>query len=192
MPGGGFRLIMVFAVPDRYVTMVINPLLVGVSAIFLVLSVNDLIKFHRAGDLVSAQSRSMRRISQPPSISGTQPRSYYDVIVRRDIFSLTPAVVPSAVTTKEDLQIKLLGTSHVTGGKAFIIVEDSGGNESVYRLGDTIPNAGRIIEVWQDRAVILHDNHRVAISIPQDEMGTPDAEPMLPNRVRPRISNPVG
>jgi hypothetical protein len=80
----------------------------------------------------------------------------------------------------------------VTDDKPFAIVEDSGGNESVYRLGDTIPNPGRIIEVWQDRAVILHDNHRVAISIPQDEMGTPDAEPMLRNRVMPRISNPVG
>jgi type II secretory pathway component PulC len=193
MPGGGFRLIMVFAVPDRYVTMVINPLLVGVSAIFLVLSANDLIKLYRAGDLVSVQSRSTTRRMSQPSISGTQPRSYYDVIVQRDIFNLTPAaVVPSTVTTKEDLQIKLLGTSQVTDDKPFLIVEDSGGNESVYRLGDTIPNAGRIIEVWQDRAVILHDNHRVAISIPQDEMGTSDAEPMLPNRVRPRISNPVG
>jgi type II secretory pathway component PulC len=185
---------MVFAMPpQRYVTMILNPLLIGVAAIFLVLSANDLIKLHRAGNVVSAQPHPTRRISQPPSISGTQPRSYYDVIVQRDIFNLTPAtVIPSTVTTKEDLQIKLLGTSQVTDDKPFLIVEDSGGNESVYRLGDTIPNAGRIIEVWQDRAVILHDNHRVAISIPQDEMGTPDAEPMLPNRVRPLISNPVG
>jgi type II secretory pathway component PulC len=186
---------MVFAMPPhRYVTVVLNPLLIGVAAIFLALSANDLIKFHRAGALVSTQPHSAtRRISQPPSISGTQPRSYFDVIVQRDIFNLTPAAaVPSTVTTKEDLQIKLLGTSQVTDDKPFLIVEDSGGNESVYRLGDTIPNAGRIIEVWQDRAVILHDNHRVAISIPQDEMGTPDAEPILPNRVRPRINNPVG
>jgi type II secretory pathway component PulC len=192
---------MVFAMPpERYVTMVLNPLLIGVAAIFLVLSANDLIGFHRVGNVVSAQPHSMRRRSQPPGISGTQPRSYYDLIVQRDIFNLTAAVVPSTITTKEDLQIKLLGTSHVTDDKPFAIVEDSGGNESVYRLGDTIPNAGRIIDVWQDRAVILHDNHRVPISIPQDETGAPDAEPVVPdraerivpNRVRPRINNPVG
>jgi type II secretory pathway component PulC len=184
---------MVFAMPpQRYVTMILNPLLIGVAAIFLVLSANDLIKLHRAGNVVSAQPHPTRRISQPPSISGTQPRSYYDVIVQRDIFNLTPATAASTVTTKEDLQIKLLGTSHVTDDKPFLIVEDSGGNELVYRLGDAIPNAGRIIEVWQDRAVILHDNHRVTISIPQDETGVPDAEPTVPNRIRPRIKNPIG
>jgi hypothetical protein len=165
---------MVFAMPpQRYVTMILNPLLIGVAAIFLVLSANDLIKLHRAGNVVSAQPHPTRRISQPPSISGTQPRSYYDVIVQRDIFNLTPATAASTVTTKEDLQIKLLGTSHVTDDKPFLIVEDSGGNELVYRLGDAIPNAGRIIEVWQDRAVILHDNHRVTISIPQDRNRRP-------------------
>ena len=64
---------MVFAMPpQRYVTMILNPLLIGVAAIFLVLSANDLIKLHRAGNVVSAQPHSTRRILQPPSFSGTQ------------------------------------------------------------------------------------------------------------------------
>jgi hypothetical protein len=89
----------VFAMPpQRYVTMVLNPLLIGVAAILLVLSADDLIKFHRVGNVVFAQPHSTtRRISRPPSISGTQPRSYYDLIVERDIFNLTAAVVPSSV-----------------------------------------------------------------------------------------------
>jgi len=41
---------MIFAMPpQRYVTMVLNPLLVGVGAIFLVLSANDLIKLPSGG-----------------------------------------------------------------------------------------------------------------------------------------------
>src|SRR6266699_2321756 len=121
-----------------------------------------------------------------------QPRGYYDTIVQRDIFNLTPAPVESAVTANEDLQIKLLGTSHVSDDKPFAIVEDSGGNEALYRLGDMIPNAGRIVEIWQDRAIILHNGHRVALAIPRDETGEPDTEPNVPLRARrrPLINNP--
>jgi type II secretion system protein C len=184
---------MGFALPERYVTMVLNPLLVGVSAIFLALSVNDLIKLHLASDLVSGQPDSATRRLQPRSISGMQPRGYYDTIVQRDIFNLTPAPVESAVTTNEDLQIKLLGTSHVSDDKPFAIVEDAGGNEALYRLGDMIPNAGRIVEIWQDRAVILHNGHRVALAIPRDETGESDTEPNVPPRARrrPLINNPM-
>jgi general secretion pathway protein C len=182
-----------FALPERYVTMVLNPLLVAISAIFVALSVNDVIKLHLAGDVVSAQPESAARKSPLRNVSTTQPRGYYEAIVQRDIFNLTPAPAETAATANEDLQIKLIGTSQVSDNKPFLIVEDSGGDESIYRLGDVIPNAGRIIEIWRDRAVVLHNGHRVAIAIPRDETGTPDAEPAVPNRVRPRplINNPM-
>ena len=74
-----------------------------------------------------------------------------------------------------------------------MIVEDSSGTQSLYRLGDTIPNnVGRLVEVGQDRAVVLHKGHRVALTIPHDDDQGAAALAARPSGGRPRpFNNPA-
>jgi type II secretion system protein C len=91
------------------------------------------------------------------------------------------------------LQLKLLGTSHLSSGKPYIIVEDNDGEESLYRQGDTIPNVGRVLEIGRERAIILHNGKRVAIRFPHDDTGEVPAAPIFGGRMRRRgfINNPM-
>ena len=183
---------MEFALSQRYVTTGLNLLMVAVIAGLLALSVNDVIKLHLASEVVPPEPDASARLALQPAASTPRGRNYYDAIVQRDIFNLAPARVETTAVTNEDLQIKLLGTSQVSDGKPFMIVEDAGGDQSLYQLGDTIPNAGRVIEIWRDRAVVLHNGHRVAIAIPRDEMNSPDADPLVPSTpTRSPFNNPM-
>jgi type II secretion system protein C len=98
-------------------------------------------------------------------------QAYYQLIVRRDIFNLKPAAAVAQNTAQaapedDDLRITLLGTSHISGARAFAIIEDQNGDQVLYRQGDMIPDAGEILAIGHDRALILHNGHRVAIEIP--------------------------
>ncbi len=83
----------------------------------------------------------------------------------------------------EDLQIHLLGTSLLTNGKPFAIIEDQSGRESLYRTGDQIVGVGQLLEIEKNRAIILHDGHRVAVEIPRDQ---PAPVPIAPPPPRHR------
>lgn len=158
-----------FNLSERYV-LIIN-LLIGVVLIpyFLALGVSDTIKLHYAGNVLPgsseyAHSRSRAAVDMPRS------RAYYDVIARRDIFNLAPArqAAPPPVEN-ENLNIRLIGTSQQSSGSPYAIIEDTGGNQLLYRLGDEIPNAGKLLEVSKNRVIILHNGHRVALELPHDE-----------------------
>jgi general secretion pathway protein C len=187
---------MGFSFSERYVT-ILNFLLIAVIVYFLAQSVSDAIKLHLASDVVPAGTESVARHASRANLAGRRPRPYYDAIIQRDIFNLAPAP-ESASQQDEDIQLKLLGTSHLTSGKPFVIVEDSGGNQSLYRLGDTIQNVGRVVEISESRVVILHNGHRVAIEIP----GADDAQatherpfintPMIRRRLRAPARSTVG
>jgi general secretion pathway protein C len=163
---------MVFNLPDRYM-LLLNGLLVGVVAIFLALNVSDVVKLRLAANAVPSEPETAAASGRSPLLAiGIRPRALYDAITQRDIFNLTPAP-ESAPAENEDLQVKLLGTSQLSSGKPFAIIENQSGDQSLYRLGDTIPGAGQLLEVSRDRVVVLHNGRRVALTIPRIE-GQPD------------------
>ena len=174
---------MYFRFLQQYVA-VLNLFLIGIIVYFLALAVSKGIKLHLAWIDVSSLSQSNRQKPSQQPQAGLQPRAYYDTIVQRDIFNRAPVAPTPAPVENENLNITLIGTSHLNIGKPFIIVETSDGEQSLYRQGDTIPDVGRVLSISRNRAVVLHNGHRVALQIPKaGEGGTP--EPM-PFGLRPR------
>lgn len=159
---------MGFNISERYV-IGLNVLLVALIAYLAARSVSDVIALRLASSAVPAESGPVGATGG--HAVGAHPRPYYDAIVRRDMFNLAPAPVAAVAPAEdEDLQLTLLGTSHLTEGKPFAIIQNSTQNQSLYRLGDTIPNAGKLIEVTKDRVVVLHNGHRVAVEMTHQGM----------------------
>jgi general secretion pathway protein C len=154
---------------ERYV-MGLNLLLIAVLAYFLALSVNDIILGRVAG---SARPLVPSLIGAEPSAPVVHPRSFYEAISKRDIFNLVPVVeAPAEVAT--NLHIRLLGTSSLTLSQPFIIVEDDNNHEqSLYRLGDDIPDAGKLVSVYKNHAIIDHQGHRTKLEMPTDQNAAP-------------------
>jgi type II secretion system protein C len=170
---------------ERYVT-VLNFLLTGTIVYFLAQSVSTAIRLHLAAVAVSSVPEFASHTPARRSQAGPRPRAYYTAIVQRDIFSRAPAAAP-ALVENENLDITLVGTSHLSTGKPFIIVETPEGDQSLYRLGETIPNVGRVLSISHNRAVVLHHSHRVALQIPND---VPPQAPFGLRR-RPFMGNPM-
>jgi len=174
--------------PQQYV-VVLNLLLIALVVYFLALAVRNGIKLHLARVEVSSLPES-NHVRQPTQ-AALQPRASYNTIVQRDIFNLAPVAPTPAPIVDENLNITLIGTSHLSLSKPFIIVETQDGEQSLYREGDTIPNVGRVLSISRSRAVVLHNGHRVALQIPNPgEGGNPGEfslpEPMPFGFTRPR------
>jgi len=161
-------------------------LLIGLAIFpFLGLSATDLFKLHRASGVLPEESEYAR--SAPARLgAGTHPRAYYNPIVTRDIFNLAPPP-EAAPVENETIDVKLIGTSQISAGKPYAIIEDANGRQSLYRVGDQVPDAGQLVEVATNRAVVLHNGHRVAIEIPKAGL-TPGAP--LNFRPTPLIRRP--
>ncbi|HVB83126.1 MAG TPA: type II secretion system protein GspC [Candidatus Binataceae bacterium] len=154
---------------ERHV-MALNLLLIAILAYFLALSVNDIILGRVAGD-TSAHLPSL--LGAEPIAPVARPRAYYEAISKRDIFNLVPATeAPVEVAT--NLHIRLLGTSTLTLSQPFVIVEDDNNHvQSLYRMGDEIPGAGKLVGVYKDHAIILHQGRNTRLDMPTDQNGTP-------------------
>ena len=154
---------------QRHVTA-LNFLLIAGLAYFAAQCVNDIVKRTMAtDDAPVAVSTAFK-----PS-TGVRTRTYYDAIVKRDIFNLVPQDNAPAPVVAEDLHLKLLGTSLLSRSKPYAILEDQAGNQSLYQLGEDIPDAGRLVSVEPNRAIIDRGGRRVAIDIPPSEI--PEAGP---------------
>jgi len=180
---------MYFRFPQQYVA-VLNLILIAGIAYFLALGVSNGIKLHLAGiQAVGISEAGAPKQSRRPQI-GPRPREYYDTIVQRDIFSLAPAPIPTPLQN-ENLDVTLIGTSHLSLSKPFIIVETTDGEQALYRQGETIPNVGRVLSISRNQAIVFHNGHRVALQIPNPgESGTSAPVPSgLPSR---RFRGPRG
>jgi general secretion pathway protein C len=169
-----------FDLPERYLTWLNR--LIGVVLIpyFLAYCVSDAIKLHYAATVVPAAAEYSH--NERPRPVGPLPRQFYEVIVHRDIFNLTPAPenVPVA---DEHLDATLVGTSQVSAGKPYAIIENSG-NQAVYRVGDIVPGAGQLLSVNRNRVVILHDGRRVALELPDAGLTPGPALKPVPGQMR--------
>jgi general secretion pathway protein C len=163
---------MTLRLSERYV-MALNLLLIAILAYFLALSVNDII----LGRVADASAHLPSLLGAEPTAPVTRPRTFYDAISRRDIFNLVPVTeAPAEVAT--NLHIHLLGTSTLSLSQPFIIVEDDNNHEqSLYRMGDDIPDAGKLVGVYKDHAIVLHEGRRIKIQMPAEDNGAPAEVP---------------
>lgn len=198
---------MTLNLSERY-TILLNVLLVATIAYFAALSVSDVFALRLAANAVPPANGHG---AAPAENGEARPAGYYQLISRRDIFNVTPAsAVPvqnAQAAQDDDLRITLLGTSHISSGRAFAIIEDQNGDQVLYRRGDMIPDAGQIIFIGKERAVILHNGRQIAIAIPDlgggpatpgEERGGPmvvprgGIVPRMPPRFRRRLGLPMG
>jgi type II secretion system protein C len=161
-----------FRFPQYYIAL-LNFFLITIIVYFLALSVSAAIKLHLAGSEVAPLSElnGHKQLHRPQA--GPRSREYYNTIVQRDIFSRAPAPTPAPVEN-ENLDVTLVGTSQLSIGKPYIIIETSDGDQSLYRLGETIPNVGPVLSISRNQAVVLHNGHRVALKIPNAGEGEPE------------------
>ncbi len=143
---------------------ILNFVLIAVLAIVSAMCVRDIIERR-----VSDEPDAPAPMSARNAVTGMRPRPYYDSIVKRDIFNETPQESGPAPVVEADLNIKLIGTSLASKSKPYAIIEDPAGNETLYQVGEDIPDAGKLVSVETNRALIDRGGHRVAIEIPIDE-----------------------
>jgi type II secretion system protein C len=145
---------------------ILNFILVAALAIVSAMCVRDIIVRTVSNDTdATGAVPSARRTA-----TGARTRAYYDAIVKRDIFNQTPQETGPAPVVEADLNLKLIGTSLLTKSKPYAIIEDPTGNESLYQVGEDIPDAGKLVSVETNRAIIDRGGHRVAIEIPSSDL----------------------
>ncbi|HEY9159302.1 type II secretion system protein GspC [Candidatus Binatus sp.] len=149
---------------------ILNFVLVGALAIASAICVRDIVE-HAVSNEADAPAVS----SAAPKAAGAHTRAYYDAIVKRDIFNEVPQESAAAPVVEEDLHLKLIGTSLQTKSKPYAIIEDQNNTESLYQVGEDIPDAGKLVGVETSRAIIDRNGHRVAIEIPALDL--PEASP---------------
>ncbi len=145
---------------------ILNFVLIALLAIVSAMCVRDIIERR-----VSNEPDAPASVAARNPVTGMRTRPYYDLIVKRDIFNETPQESGPAPVVEEDLTLKLIGTSLLSKSKPYAIIEDPTGNESLYQVGEDIPNAGKLVNVEKNRAIIERAaGHRVAIEIPSTDL----------------------
>jgi general secretion pathway protein C len=145
---------------------ILNFVLIAVLAIVSAMCVRDIIVRTVSSDTDAVPASSSAR----RNTTGARPRGYYDLIVKRDIFNETPRDSGPAPVVEADLNIKLIGTSLASKSRPYAIIEDPTGNEELYQVGEDIPDAGKLVSVEVNRAIIDRGGHRVAIEIPSSDL----------------------
>jgi type II secretion system protein C len=166
-----------FQLRQQYIAA-LNLGLIGITVYFLALAVSNGIRLRLAKSDIADLSKSNRPAAALRPQAGLKPRGYYDTIAKRDIFSLAPVVAAPPIENAK-LDITLIGTSLLSVGKPFIIVETTDGDQSLYRQGETIPNVGRVLSIGRDEAIVLHDGRRVALRIPDSVEGGNSRQPSM-------------
>jgi general secretion pathway protein C len=157
---------MEFRLSQRHI-IAVNFLLIAGLAYFAARSVNQIVALFVAAPPAAPPAISDRY----RTASGAHPRAYYDAIVKRDIFNLVPQAAPvEHVETAVDLHLRLLGTSTATRQKPYAIIENQSGEQSLYQLGQDIPDAGRLIKVEKSRVIVQHGAQQIALEIPETAM----------------------
>jgi hypothetical protein len=148
---------------------ILNFALVGALAVVSAMCVRNVIERTVSNEPDAHVAASTRAAAVTPT------RAYYDGIVKRDIFNLVPQNNGPAPVVVQDLHLRLIGTSLLSKSRPYAIIEDQNGNQSLYQVGEDIPDAGRLVSVETNRATIDRGGKRVAIEFRDSE--TPQAAP---------------
>jgi len=163
--------------PERYV-LGLDVLLVVILTYLVTLLANDVVSARAAFD-----PPGNPLLTAGVELPAAKSRAYYDTTIKRDIFNL-PLSLELPVEASGDPRITLLGTSHLSRARPFIIVEDNrNGQQSLYRLGDDVPDVGRLVAVEKEHAVLEHLGRRIALEMPK-EFSNSTAMTVSPNRPR--------
>ncbi|NOZ63911.1 MAG: hypothetical protein GXO71_03065 [Caldiserica bacterium] len=97
----------------------------------------------------------------------SKPLSYYSIIERKNIFSLSPLFKPpnSPPPVKKELNLKLKGT--VVGKEAFsfAVIEDTKSRkQDLYRIGDTINNL-KITAIKENEVILQSAEGQVSLTL---------------------------
>ena len=124
--------------------------------------------------------RSTQSLKQPK-----RQRSDYSVILDRNIFqavvketsppkraqSEKPITADQAKgLAKTSLDVKLRGTAVRDGGASFAVVEDKRAKkEDLYRVGDMILGEAKVLQILEDRVVVLRDGKKEILELFAEE-----------------------
>ena len=161
---------MEFRLNERHI-VALNFLLIAVLAYFAALSVNDIVAMRLTTPRPSVAVETRRTSSGVGNLS----RGAYQEIVSRDIFNIALPPQPKVVVEEKiDLPYELVGVSTFNAGRApYAILSDRMSQQTVYKLGENIPNAGKMVEVDKDRIIIDHNGKRVALELPREALPGP-------------------
>jgi hypothetical protein len=163
-------------------------MLVAAMAYFTALCVNHIF----SASVYPAAAPLSITTSPAGAVESTHPRAACDKIAQRDTFNPAPAPHASVVAapTAPDLHIKLLGTSIRSVGEPFAIIEDRRtGQQLLFRVGQTIPDTGRLVEVRRSSVIIDRGgSHLVTLAIgsPDVTSGTSEPNPLPMRRSQSR------
>jgi len=163
---------------DRHI-VALNVLLGLILAYFGVAAARDVVALTRTTVNSPVQSRRARVAKE---VAADQSRAAYQAIVDRDIFNLVPPPAAPAPVVVEDLHLTLVGVSQASKGKPYAIVADERGEQAVYRVGEIIPDSGKLLEVDKDRAIVEHGGKQVVLEFPKEALndgsqGFEDSQP---------------
>ncbi len=172
----------------------LNLLIIAALVYFAARSANDIVAMWRASPLASTIPVTTTAPPTPQDIT----RAAYDSIVERDVFNSVKEADSNQAepVVATDLHLKLIGTSHLTMAEPFAIIEDQrNSRQNLYKLGNEIPEAGKLVAVEKTRVLIDHAGQIVAIEIPK-EMAALKADKHRPKKIpagfvlKPRASKP--
>ncbi len=167
---------MEFNLSQRHI-MALNALLAVALVYFGALSVNDVLALRRT----PSDAPVLRPSSRVGDAPDDRSRTAYQAIVERDIFNIVPPAPSGPPPVEiEDLHLKLIGISQMSNGKPYAIIEDRSGQQSVYRVGEMIPDAGKLVSASKERAIVEHGGKRVAIDLPKIETAGTTGFPGMP------------
>ena len=158
---------------------ILNFVLIAALAIVSAMCVRDIIARSVANEADTPASSSARRAAT----RGTDAHLLRSDRQARHLQRDAAGERARAGPVEEDLNIKLIGTSILSRSKPYAIIEDPTGEESLYQVGEDIPDAGKLVSVETSRAIIDRGGHRVAIEIPSADMPEPSPS---------HLGNPAG
>lgn len=120
----------------------------------------------------------------PPPIERAEnrPESYYQAVVKRDIFNSVQPVVekPPEPPKQTELRLKLWGivVHHEAPDSSYAVIEDlTNRRQDLYRVGDTVASAATIKRVEWDQVVLDRSGAEEILKLEQPS-GLPGAVPM--------------
>lgn len=157
---------------------IVHLVLIGLFALALASIFTRMVKGR-----LEVNADQVEQVIRRPSRPQTEPkrrRPDYALIIDKNIFQAVVKETSSpkkpaetAVTAdqvknlaKTSLDVELRGTAVRDGGDSFAIIEDKRAKkEDLYRVGDMILGQAKLIQIFENRVVVLHDGRKEILEL---------------------------